>query len=154
VTLQRLAELWLSTSNTRRLKAMGAVEAGAEHYPVIVLLHAAWLAGLWALGYDQTVVLFWLCLFAGLQVMRLWVILTLGPRWTTRIIVLPGAPLVTDGPFRFITHPNYCIVAVEIMALPFCLGLFWYGLAFGLVNVFILRHRVRVEERALGFVNR
>jgi isoprenylcysteine carboxyl methyltransferase (ICMT) family protein YpbQ len=109
VTLQRLGELVLARHNTARLLAQGAHEVGAGHYPVIVLLHAAWLAGLWYLAVVQAtaeVDLGWLALFVGLQLLRLWVIATLGPRWTTRIIVLPGAPLVTSGPYRFVAIPT------------------------------------------------
>ena len=114
VTLQRLGELVLAQRNTRRLLAQGAIEVGANHYPLIVGLHGAWLAGLWVLAWDRPVSLPWLAVFAVLQLLRVWVIATLGRRWTTRIIVLPGAPLVRRGPYRFLSHPNYVVVAAEI----------------------------------------
>jgi len=152
VTLQRLGELVLSRRNTERLLAQGAHEAAPGHYPLIVALHAAWLAGLWYLvasGGHVEVSLLWLAVFVILQGLRVWVITTLGPRWTTRIIVLPGAPLVRGGPFRFMSHPNYCIVAAEILVLPLCLGLAWYGIAFSALNALVLWIRIRAEAAAL-----
>ena len=152
VTLQRLGELVLSQRNTDRLLAQGAHEVAPGHYPLIVALHAVWLAGLWCLALwsgHADVSLGWLAVFVILQGLRVWVITTLGPRWTTRIIVLPGAPLVTDGPFRFVSHPNYCIVAAEILVLPLCFGLAWYGIAFSALNAVVLWIRIRAEAAAL-----
>ena len=149
VTLQRLGELVLARRNTARLLARGAHEEGAAHYPLIVLLHGAWLAGLWYLGWDQPVNLVWLGLFVLLQLGRVWVIATLGERWTTRIIVLPGAPLVATGPYRFMSHPNYCIVAAEILALPLVFGLVLYGLVFSVLNALVLWRRIHAESAAL-----
>ena len=153
VTLQRLGELVLARRNTGRLRAQGAHEAAAGHYPLIVALHAAWLAGLWYLvvhdGMD-TVSWPWLGVFVVLQALRVWVIATLGPRWTTRIIVLPGAPLVMGGPYRFVSHPNYCVVAVEILVLPLVFGLLWYGIVFSFLNAAVLWIRIRAEGAALG----
>ncbi len=121
VTLQRLGELVLANRNTRALRARGAIEVGAAHYPLIVALHAAWLAGLWLLAWNRPVELVWLAVFISLQLARVWVIASLGARWTTRIIVLPGEALVRRGPYRFVSHPNYLVVAGEIAALPACL---------------------------------
>jgi methyltransferase len=149
VTLQRLAELVLAQRNTARLRAKGAQEVGAAHYPLIVALHAAWLAGLWFLALALPVNLIWLGVFILLQAARVWVIVTLGDRWTTRIIVLPGAPLVADGPYRFVSHPNYCVVAAEILVLPLVFGLVWYGLVFSLLNGLLLWLRIRTESAAL-----
>ncbi|GEP60193.1 isoprenylcysteine carboxyl methyltransferase family protein [Reyranella soli] len=152
VTLQRLGELLLSRRNTGRLLAQGAHEVAPGHYPLIVALHAAWLAGLWYLvawRADVDVSVGWLAVFVVLQALRVWVIATLGPRWTTRIIVLPGAPLVKEGPFRFVSHPNYCIVAAEIVVLPLVFGLVWYGIVFSALNALVLWIRIRAEEAAL-----
>ena len=152
VTLQRVGELVLSRRNTERLLAQGAREAASGHYPLIVALHAAWLVGLWYLAVWQPgvgVSWAWLAVFVMLQGLRAWVIATLGPRWTTRIIVLPGAPLVREGPFRFVSHPNYCIVAAEILVLPLCFGLVWYGIVFSVLNALVLWIRIRAEEAAL-----
>jgi methyltransferase len=154
VTLQRLGELVLARRNTDRLRAQGAHEVAAGHYPLIVGLHAAWLAGLWYFvvwrGPDMAVSLIWLGVFVVLQVLRVWVIATLGPRWTTRIIVLPGAPLVAAGPYRFVSHPNYCVVAAEILVLPLVFGLVGYGIVFSILNAAVLWIRIRAEAAALG----
>ena len=85
-----------------------------------------------------------------LQALRVWVIATLGSRWTTRIIVLPGAPLVASGPYRFVSHPNYCVVAAEMLVLPLVFGLVWYGLVFSALNAALLWFRIWAEEAALG----
>ncbi len=154
VTLQRLGELLLAKRNTDRLRARGAYEVAAGHYPLIVALHAAWLAGLWYLvvwrrpGMDVNLI--WLAVFVVLQALRVWVIATLGPRWTTRIIVLPGAPLVVAGPYRFVSHPNYWVVAAEILVLPLVFGLLWYGLVFSVLNAVALWIRIRAEAAALA----
>lgn len=155
VSLQRLAELVLARRNTARLLAAGAYEVGAGHYPLIVALHAAWLTGLWflVLARGPTMISgvdwLWLGLFAVLQLGRAWVIASLGRRWTTRIIVLPGAPLVTGGPFRFTNHPNYWVVAGEIASLPLAFGLPWYALVFSALNAGVMWIRVRAEAAAL-----
>jgi methyltransferase len=150
VTLQRLAELALARRNTARLKAQGAVEVGAGHYPLIVALHAAWLAGLWLLAWNVSPSLVWLAIFAVLQMLRIWVLASLGPRWTTRILVMPGAPLVRRGPYRFMRHPNYAVVAAEIAVLPVAYGLYWYALAFSLINAAVLAVRIKAESEALA----
>lgn len=149
VTLQRLAELAISRRNTARQLARGAREHSPGHYPFLVLLHAAWLAGLWLLGWDRPVQLWWLGLFAILQVMRVWVLITLGRRWTTRIIVQPGQPPVQSGPYRFLSHPNYLIVVGEIAVLPLVFSLPYYALAFSMLNAALLTVRIRAENRAL-----
>ena len=150
VTLQRLGELVLAQRNTGRLLARGAVEVGARHYPLIVGLHGAWLAGLWALGWDRPVSLAWLALFIVLQLLRVWVIATLGERWTTRIVVLPGASLVRRGPYRFLDHPNYAVVVAEIAVLPLAFGLSTFAIVFSILNAAVLWIRIRAESRALA----
>ena len=149
VTLQRLGELVLARANTARLLARGAHEVGAGHYPLIVGLHAAWLGGLWLLALGRPVVWGWIGLFLVLQLLRVWVIATLGRRWTTRIIVLPGETLVARGPFRLIPHPNYAVVAAELAVLPLAFGLGWYALLFTLLNAIVLAIRIRAEDGAL-----
>ena len=150
VTLQRLAELVLARRNTAGLMSRGAVEVAPGHYPLIVLMHGAWLAGLWYLAPGRDVNLAWLGAFAVLQLLRVWVLVTLGPRWTTRIIVLPGEQLVRRGPYRFLSHPNYCVVAGEMIVLPMVFGLFWYGVVFSLLNAAVLAVRITAENRALA----
>ncbi len=150
VTLQRLSELALAGRNTRRLLAQGAHEAGRDHYPLIVLLHAAWLAGLWLLAWDRPVQWPWLAAFLVLQAARVWVIASLGGRWTTRIIVLPGAPPVARGPYRFVAHPNYLVVAAEIAVLPLAFGLVGYAVVFFLLNAAMMAVRIPCEAQALS----
>ena len=150
VTAERLAELLLAGANTRRLLAKGATEHGAGHYQVIVALHAAWLITLWVLAPARGIDPFWLALFVLLFLARCWVIATLGPRWTTRIIVVPDAPLVNEGPYRFVNHPNYWVVIGEFAVLPLVFGLPWVALIFSLLNLAVLAIRIREENRALG----
>lgn len=149
VTMQRLVELALANRNARRLLARGALEHGRGHYGWIVAVHAAWLAALWTWAPHRPVDWRLLALFGVLQLGRVWVIATLGERWTTRIIVLPGAPLVTSGPYRFLSHPNYLIVVLEIAALPMAFGLWEIALIFSIANALVVAVRIRAEERAL-----
>lgn len=150
VTLERLAELWLARRNTKALIAAGAVEFAPGHYPLIVLLHAFWLTGLWLLGWNHLMSTVWLMIFLMLQILRVWVLATLGARWTTRIIVQPGVALVARGPYRWISHPNYLVVIGEIAVLPLCLGLPWYALMFSVANAAVLTIRIRAENAALA----
>lgn len=151
VTLQRLAELHIARRNTRRLLEKGGVELGSNHYPYIVALHAVWLAGLWylVLANAPAVSMPWIIAYLVLEAGRGWVIAALGSRWTTRIIVVPGETLVSEGPYRYIRHPNYLVVAGEIFILPIAFGLWWYAAAFGALNLGILWWRIRAEDEAL-----
>jgi methyltransferase len=150
VVLQRVVELVYARSNTIRLRAEGGIEVGAAHYPLIVALHASWLAGLWLLGSDRPIVWIWLIAFAALQAARLWVIVSLGRRWTTRVIVLPGVVPIVRGPYRWLRHPNYLVVALEIAIVPLALGLPLYALAFSAANAAMLAYRIHVENEALA----
>jgi methyltransferase len=150
VTLHRLAELVLARANTNRLMARGATEIAPGHYPMLVGMHTAWLISLWVWGRDQSVDPFALASFVVLQGLRVWVIATLGPRWTTRIIVLPDQPLISSGPYRYLSHPNYVVVAAEIAVLPLALHLPWIALVFTVLNAMVLYIRVRAEARALA----
>lgn len=149
VTLQRLSELVIARGNTRILMAQGAVEYGRSHYPVMVLLHASWLIALWASVGGQPVNVVLLAIFAVLQALRVWVLATLGRRWTTRIIVLPGKLLVLGGPFRFLRHPNYTVVTAEIAVLPLVFGLVWIAALFTVLNAAMLWVRIRAENAVL-----
>jgi len=150
VTAQRGGELVLSHYNTRALMAGGAVEVAPRHYPLMVAVHATWLIALWVFGHDQPVNMPALIFYLVLQGLRFWVIRTLGPRWTTRIIVLPGAPLVRRGPYRFVRHPNYLIVAAEIVVLPLAFGAVAIAIVFSLANLALVARRIAIEERALA----
>ncbi len=154
VVAQRLAELGLAQWNTLRLRDAGGVEFGAAHYPLIVALHAFWLMGLWALGHDRSVDPFWLAAFICLQAGRVWVIASLGRRWTTRVIVVPGSTSVARGPYRWLRHPNYLIVVLEIAVVPLALGLPLFALVFSILNAVLLAYRIRVENEALAWAVR
>jgi methyltransferase len=149
LTAQRLAELWWAKRNEAELLAAGGVEYGGRHLPLIVLFHAAWLAGLWLLAYDHSVDPVFFALFVVLQMLRLWVLLTLGRRWTIRIIAVPGERLVASGPYRWLRHPNYAVVSGEIAVVPLALGLPIYALVFTILNAAVLAIRIPAENAAL-----
>ena len=150
VTLSRLAELPIASANTRRLIAAGGHEIAAGHYPAIVALHAAWLGALWWLAPGRPVSLPFLAAFGLVEVARIWTLQTLGRRWTTRIIVVPGETLVRRGPYRFVNHPNYVVVIAEIALLPLVFGLWQVALIFSALNAAMLTVRIRAENQALG----
>ena len=153
VTLQRLAELGWAQRNTSRLRAAGGVEFGRSHYKLVVALHGLWLGGLWLAASWRAVDPRLLALFAVLQLGRAWVLLTLGGRWTTRVIVIPGEVLVAHGPYRWLRHPNYLIVAAEMAVVPLALGLAVYAAAFSILNAALLFRRIRIETAALGLAH-
>ncbi len=156
VAAERLLELWISRRNARRLLLRGAVEEGASHYPVMVLVHTSFLVAcplevflldrpfIPALGYPA------LALVAATMALRYWVIATLGERWNTRVICLPAKPLVIAGPFRYIKHPNYVAVVLELLALPLVHTAWITAVLFGIANALVLRTRIRVEDAALA----
>jgi methyltransferase len=151
VTLQRWAEFIWDRRNTRRLLARGAVERGQNHYPLMIAVHTGWLAGLWWIGYGSVIVWPLLAAFLVIEIGRAWVLWSLGRRWTTRIIILPGAPLVAAGPYRLLKHPNYVIVAAEMVLVPLALGLPLYALAAGIVYVgAVVLVRIPAENAALA----
>jgi methyltransferase len=151
VVVQRLAELVYAERNTRALRARGAVEIGRAHYPLIVLLHAAWLVAV-TLLLPADLHIDWILIgvFAVLQGLRVWVLAALGPYWTTRIVTLEGAPLVRKGPYRFVRHPNYLVVSAEILVLPLAFGEWWVAGIFTVLNAAMLAWRIRREEGALA----
>ena len=151
VAAERLAELAIARRNTKRLLAAGASEHGAHHYPFIVALHVAWLATL-LVWVPENAPVRWplLTLFALFQFGRVWVIASLGPYWTTRIIVPPEKPTVRRGPYRWLRHPNYAIVAAEIALLPLAFGAWDVALIFSVANAMLLSYRIRSEEAARG----
>ena len=151
LVMQRFAELGVAQRNTVRLRAAGGVEFGGSHYPLIVALHVFWLIGLWVFGHARNVDPIWLAFFILLQAARLWVIVSLGQRWTTRVIVLPGAVPVARGPYRWFRHPNYAVVALEIAVVPLALGLPLFALVFSAANAALLTYRIGVENQALAW---
>jgi methyltransferase len=156
VSLERAAELVVSRRNARRLRARGAIEAGRGHYPAMVAFHAALLAACaaepallraewpWAAALPAA------ALVALAQALRWWVIVTLGERWTTEVLVLPGASPVQAGPYRWLRHPNYLAVIVEVAALPLAAGAWRTAILATIGNALLLAARIRAEERALG----
>jgi methyltransferase len=151
VALERLAELWYARRNTRALLDAGGVEVGGGHYPLMVALHAAWLVAIVAtVPREAGVSLALLAVFVVLQAARAWVLLSLGRYWTTRIITVPGASLVRRGPYRFLRHPNYVVVAAEIAVLPLAFGAWGVAVFFSALNAALLAWRISVEEQALA----
>ncbi len=155
VACQRIAELAYARLNERRLLALGGHEIGRRHYPLFILLHGAWLLAMLVMispGRSPNWSL--IGVMAMLQLLRLWVVQTLGPYWTTRVITLPNAPLIRRGPFRFLRHPNYIIVVAEIAVLPLAFGAYGIALVFTLLNLLLLGWRIHVEEQALALRRR
>jgi methyltransferase len=150
VALLRIAELVYAGRNTRRLLARGAVEVARRQYPLFILLHASWLVAMLIFIPPATLPnLMLLGIFVLAQAARVWVIASLGPYWTTRVITLPGAPLVRRGPYAFIPHPNYAIVCIELAALPLAFGAWQIALVFSVANGALLAWRIRDEDAAL-----
>ena len=150
ITVQRIAELWWARHNERRLLAIGGVEYGRAHFPLIVLLHATWLIGMWVLAYARPIEPLFFAIVVILQIGRFWVLATLGRRWTIRVIVVPGEKLVAQGPYRWLRHPNYAVVTGELAAVPLALGLPLYALVFSVLNAAVLAIRIPAENAALA----
>lgn len=151
VAVQRICETIYARRNTQALLARGGVEAGASHYPLFILLHASWLIAMAVLIPPATPPNWWLlALYALLQPVRVWIIATLGPYWTTRVITVPDAPLVNRGPYKFLRHPNYLVVIVEIALLPLAFGAVPIAIVFSVLNAALLAWRLRVENRELA----
>ncbi|HET9160042.1 MAG TPA: isoprenylcysteine carboxylmethyltransferase family protein [Caulobacteraceae bacterium] len=148
---QRLSELVIARRNTRRLLARGGREIGRQHYPLFIVLHAAWIAAMAIfIPYDRWPYMPLIVVYLLLQLARVWVITSLGPYWTTRIITLDGAPIVKRGPYRFIKHPNYLVVGMEILTLPLAFQAWWIAIVFTVLNTALIGYRISVEERALS----
>lgn len=156
----RLVELAISRRHIARLRARGAVEVGYSHYPWMVAVHAAFLIAcvleVWLLDrpWLPPLGIAMLGLLVGAAALRYWVIATLGERWSTRVVLVPGEALVTTGPFRWLRHPNYLAVAVELVALPLVHTAWVTASLFGGANLLLLAHRIRAEERALDRAER
>ena len=154
VALQRLLELLLSRRNERRTRAKGAVERGAGHYKLIVAVHTSWFVSTFVEGAlrGPDFPAFWpvpLALFLLVQPLRYWAIFSLGETWNTRVLVIPGAKLVRRGPYRFLRHPNYVVVVVEVLAFPLIFGAWITALVFSILNAVLLYVRIKEENRAL-----
>ena len=152
---QRLWELRRSRRNEIRIREKGGFERFPEHYRVLVALHVSWFAAMLAeVWYFRTAPPLWLVIaaFSGLaagQTLRYFAIRTLAEHWSTRIYVVPDAPLIKHGIYRFVRHPNYLGVILEIASVPFLHAAYGTAVVFSLANLIILRHRIRLEELAL-----
>ena len=148
-TLQRLIELVIANRNTRALLAEGAYEVGRGHYPAIVVLAHRLAGGAVGVRAGRTSRRFqpWAAIaYLLVQVLRVWTLVSLGRYWTARIIVVPNAPLVRKGPYRFMRHPNYLVVVLEIALLPLALDSWPMALGFSIVNAIVLAWRIREEN--------
>jgi methyltransferase len=150
VIVQRLGELVYARNNTRRLLAEGGREHGAAHYPLFILLHGGWLIAIawFALPSPQPSAILLAAFFLS-QILRLWTLASIGRWWTTRIISAPHFPRVKRGPYKFLPHPNYTVVIIEIALLPLLLGAPCVAGVFTILNAALLWHRIRVEARVL-----
>jgi methyltransferase len=151
VALQRAIEVAYAARNAAALRRAGGIEVGRGHYPAMVLLHAGWLGAMAAgLLRRPELHLLPLAIFVGLQPLRIWVIATLGRFWTTRVITVPGAPLVRSGPYRFVRHPNYAVVVGEIALLPLAFGQVGTAIVCSAANLALLARRIPMENAALA----
>jgi methyltransferase len=155
VAVQRLFELVLARRNERKVRARGAVEWGRGHYPFIAALHILWLISTLVEGLlrGPDFPAYWpvpLAMFLLVQPLRYWAIFSLGESWNTRILVVPGAKAVGRGPYRYLKHPNYMVVVVEILAFPLIFGAWITALVFTALNAAVLSVRIREENRALA----
>ena len=154
VIIQRIVELFVARNNERWIRGQGGYEVGERHYPYMVGIHIGFFISLIMefVVFDRMLPPIWTVLFiifVGLQLMRVWVITSLGRFWNTKILVLPGAHVVKRGPFRFLRHPNYVVVSLEILVIPLMFGAYFTALLFTILNVFILSVRIPIEEAAL-----
>ncbi|WP_028402753.1 isoprenylcysteine carboxyl methyltransferase family protein [Ectobacillus panaciterrae] len=155
VVLQRIVELVIAKRNETRMKEKGAIEFGEGHYKYIVLLHISFLlsAAGEVLFFHKNISPLWpilLLAFTGTQLLRVWAISSLGPYWNTKIIVLPEAEIIKKGPYRFIRHPNYTVVILEILLIPLLFQAYFTAMLFSVLNIFVLHIRIQEEERVLA----
>jgi methyltransferase len=151
VIIQRLAELVYANSNTRRLLAEGGKEYGRNHYPLFILLHGSWLIAIVLFAQPAPAPKLWLlAAFIVSQAFRFWTLASIGRWWTTRIISAPSFPRVRKGPYRFLPHPNYTVVVIEIALLPMLLGAHMLVLPFTIANALLLAWRIRIEAGVLS----
>ncbi len=157
VAAERLVELAVSRRNAQWSFAHGGKEFGRGHYPAMVSMHALLLVScIVEVATQHRPFLPWLgwpmvALVTASTAMRWWCVATLGKHWNPRLIVIPGAPLVRNGPYRLLHHPNYTAVAVEVAALPLVHSAWWTAVVFSLANAAILRIRIHSENLALGY---
>ena len=154
VILQRLVELIIAKRNEKWMRGQGAYEAGAAHYPVMVSMHIAFFIVLLAevFLFERALSPVWilfLAIFLTAQAARIWCLTSLGKYWNTKIIILPGADVVRKGPYKWVRHPNYVIVATELLVLPILFSAYFTAIIFSLLNVWMMSVRIPTEEKAL-----
>jgi len=154
VILQRLIELFIARRNEKWMLDQGAFEAGADHYPIMVTMHVTFFVSflLEVVVLGRTLSSIWmvlLCIFLLTQAARIWCLRSLGKFWNTKIIILSGADVVRRGPYRWVRHPNYLIVTIELLVLPLLFGAYFTAILFSLLNVWMLSVRIPAEEKAL-----
>jgi len=149
VFAQKSGEMIIARANTKRLIAHGAVEYGAGHYPFMFTLHTCWVLAIIMAGHSKEIIFAWLAVYGALQGFKFWILITLGERWTNRIIVT-DEPLIRYGPYRYFKHPGYMLTVVEIFVAPMVLGLGRIALAFTVLNAVMLFVRIHTEEKALA----
>jgi methyltransferase len=149
---ERIAELFISERNRKALVARGGFEAGASHYPLMVGMHVLWIGAVtaWVVFAPSQINVALAVIYALVQVLRIWVMTTLGRYWTTRIITVPDAPLVARGPYRFLRHPNYVVVVIELAIMPLMFGAWHIAAAFTILNAIVLWIRISAENSALA----
>lgn len=157
VIIQRLVELFIAKRNEKWMKRQGAFEAGASHYPYMVAMHVLFFISLIieVIVLDRELSLIWplfLAIFLLAQVLRVWCLTSLGKYWNTKIVVLPNAKVVRKGPYKWIRHPNYVIVATELIVLPLLFSAYFTAILFTLLNMWMMSVRIPVEEQALKSV--
>lgn len=157
IILQRIFELFVAKSNEKWMMQQGAMEFGSSHYRYIVLMHSLFFVSLLLekLFFNRGLTVVWpivLFVFVLVQLLRIWVITSLGRYWNTKIIVLPGAPPVRKGPYRYIRHPNYFVVSIELLVVPILFSAYLTASLFTILNVILLTIRIREEELALKSV--
>ena len=155
IILQRLSELLLAKRNERTVRSEGAVEYDAGGYKVIVLMHTAFLVSFAAEYFllGRSLSPYWLplvCVFVAAQLLRYWAIRSLGKFWNTRILIVPGERLVTKGPYKYLRHPNYVSVVIEIAVVPLIFSCYITAAVFTVLNLLALRRRISIEESALS----
>lgn len=154
IIIQRLVEVAIAKSNEKWMKSQGAQEFGQSHYRLMVLMHTAFFVcliteGLWLKPSISSLWPLWIGLFILTQIARIWVLTSLGKYWNTKIIVLPNAKVVSKGPYRFVRHPNYVIVTIELIIIPLAFNAFVTLFLFAVLNQIILTIRIQEEEKAL-----
>lgn len=152
IIFQRIIELLIAKKNAKYIQALGGIEVGQVHYPFIVITHILFFISLSLEGSYDTMPTWWPVPFIAFllaQILRIWVLTTLGRFWNTRIYVVPGSKPIKNGPYRFLRHPNYLTVIIEILAIPLIFGAYYTAFAFSIINLGILFVRIRVEEQAL-----